>query len=178
MNHCLSIFCSTTAPDLQDRPFSSTCSSASTVWSTGSQFTTACKHRHEKLLRAQSSCCDFMFNTLFLPQWVSLISKPILTVVSRVSTFLNLFLVCQSCFIQLDEQILRPPVVVWKTGGHFLLGKATVGQRLIVHNRANWKKLLSHPVPVKAKSEAVQLLPHGLDVTEVTQGGNVKAGTG
>lgn len=53
-------------------------------------------------------------------------------------------------------------------------------QRLIVHNRENQERPSppTHPVPVEAKSEAVQLLPHGLDVTAVTQSGNVKAGTG
>lgn len=38
-NHWESLLFSTLQPDLQERPFSSTCSSASTVWSTGSQFT-------------------------------------------------------------------------------------------------------------------------------------------
>ena len=31
-----------------------------------------------------------------------------------------LFLISQSCFEELDEQILGPPVVIWGTGGHFL----------------------------------------------------------
>lgn len=39
MNHCLRYFCSTFAPERQEQPFSSTCSSANTVWSTGSQLT-------------------------------------------------------------------------------------------------------------------------------------------
>lgn len=39
---------------------------------------------------------------------------------------LYLFLICESCFKELDKQILRPPVIVWKTGGHFLSGKARV----------------------------------------------------
>lgn len=83
----------------------------------------------------------------------------------------DLFLVRQSCFIQLDEQILRPFVVVRKTGGHFLLDRATV----IIYNLANQTSpsLPTHPVPVEAESQAVQLLPHGLDIAEVTQGGNV-----
>lgn len=41
-NHCLRYRCSTLAPDRQEHPCSSTCSLANTVWSTGSQFTSAC----------------------------------------------------------------------------------------------------------------------------------------
>ena len=37
--HCVSFFFSTTAPDRSDVPSGSTCSFASTVWSTGSQLT-------------------------------------------------------------------------------------------------------------------------------------------
>lgn len=43
MNHCLRYFSWTLAPDLQEQPFSSICSLANTVWSTGSQFTTSWK---------------------------------------------------------------------------------------------------------------------------------------
>lgn len=58
--------------------------------------------------------------------------------------------------------------------------KPQLDEQFIVYNRANQTSpsLHTHPVPVKAKSEAVQLLPHGLDITEATQSGNVKHGAG
>ncbi len=41
MNHCLRIFFSAIAPERHDFPSLSICSLASTVWSTGSQLTSA-----------------------------------------------------------------------------------------------------------------------------------------
>lgn len=82
-----------------------------------------------------------------------------------------LFLICQSCLKELDKEILCPPVVVWKTGGHFLSGDVSRGQTsgqqenvlnvLLVNSHA-----LTHVVPVKTKAETVQLVTHGLNVTE------------
>lgn len=57
---------------------------------------------------------------------------------------------------------------------------AQLDQRFIVYNTSNksGSSFPTHPVPVEAKSEAVQLFPHGLDVTEVTQSASVKGGPG
>ena len=167
MNHCVSSFCSTRAPDLQERPFSSTCSSARTVWSTGSQFTTAwITHTHTHAMKTSTQThLDVInrpqsyFNVIrhiqkasiklssfqhihFLPI-VSCLNplcscqgpEPITLLLSKENqnkTLLckghpYLFLICQSCLEELNKQILRPPVVLWKTRGHFLSGQKKPG---------------------------------------------------
>lgn len=65
----------------------------------------------------------------------------------------HLFLVCQSCFIQLDEQILRPLVVVRVTGGDFLVGKATVRWAVYgLQQSTSDRSLVSYP-PCPSRSK-------------------------